>query len=135
MHARSKPAPHKAIARIASHKPLNVVTSATINTLTHPFLLILGAFVALASITNALEFGGDTAMPPLATAYLLAGLPAGWLLHYLTSVCSVDEMRVLSKVANEDPLAGPFVSGWLAADQTLSTTEVLLVRRYLALKR
>jgi hypothetical protein len=135
MHTRSKPAPHKAIARIASHQPLNVVTSATINLLTHPYLLTLGGFVALASIANALEFGGDRAIPPMAIAYLLAGLPAGWLLHYLTSGCSIDEMRVLSKVANEDPLAGPFVRAWLAADQTPSTTEVLLVRRYLALKR
>lgn len=121
----------RSLQRIASHRPMHDLLRVALNAITHPAVLLLAAFVLLASATsNALVY--DEVTPPIDTiVYYLAIVPAGLAVHFLTAPCSVEQGRVIARVAHEDPYVGPYVSRWIAADRTPSSVEYRLVNAYL----
>lgn len=128
----TSPIKHPALARIAAHRPLHPAACATLNLITHPALLVLGLFVSWAAIATAILDAERFVFAPIPFTFLVAVFPAAALIHYITSTCSVDQLRTLKAVANEDPYAGPFVRGWIDADHVPCQAEAFLVERYLS---
>lgn len=124
--------PTQFLSRIASHRPMHDVPRSVINLISNPVLLVFVQFVLCASFLNDVLLHDDNSqIPSVLVIYVLFLAPAGFLLHYLTTPCSVDEASVLAKVAHEDGEAGPYVRRWIAPDRTPSTTEFRLVEAYL----
>lgn len=121
--------------RIAKHQPRPVIVNAIAYLATHPAQLLCAALIFCASVLAPVNPSLDTVEFPLKDIAALAiATIAAMVVRYWTANCSEAELRLLGKVADEDPFVGPHVREWLTPSRLPSATEYHLVERYLTLR-
>ena len=126
-----KPIAALSLARISAHRPMHDAPRVALYLVSHPLVLLSTAFALAASMISAALLEDYFVGPTGTLIYFFLVVPAGFLIHHITSPCTFSQESLLAKVAHEDAGAGPYVRSWIAPNRTPSLTEFRLVQTYL----